>query len=111
MNNYRDLAEKVSKTTGIPVDEVEKIYKGYWLSVKTSLESPPLKEDLTEEELKELRLSVNIPSLGKIACTPKRYYSLKDRFKRIKKLKDNAKKDTCKGSANVQQADYNNGHL
>ena len=46
----KDIILSVSKDLGISPDVVEKVYKAYWLYIKTTLEALPLKEDLTEEE-------------------------------------------------------------
>lgn len=54
----------------------------------------PLKEELSEEEFKKLRPNINIPSLGKLACSYDRYVGIKKRNKRLKQLQnDKHKKD------------------
>ena len=69
----KDIILSVSKDLGISPDVVEKVYKAYWLYIKTTIEALPLKEDLTEEEFSKLRTNFNIPSLGKLSCTLDKY--------------------------------------
>ena len=84
----KDIILSVSKDLGISPDVVEKVYKAYWLYIKTTIEALPLKEDLTEEEFLKLRTSFNIPSLGKLNCTLDKYKGTKSRFKLIEKFRN-----------------------
>jgi len=62
---------------------VEKTYKAYWRFIKDTIESLPLKEELTEEQFNKLKTNFNIPSLGKLNCTYERYKGVKKMFKRF----------------------------
>lgn len=84
----KDVYLDVSRTLGISPDVVEKAYKAYWLYIKTTIQTSPLKEDLTEEEFSKLRTNFNIPSLGKLSCTLDKYRGTKKRFKLIEKLRN-----------------------
>lgn len=84
----KDIILKVSNTLGIPPDVVEKVYKAYWLYIKTTIQALPLKECLTEEEFSKLRTNFNIPSLGKLNCTFDKYKGTKKRFKLIEDLRN-----------------------
>ena len=84
----KDIILSVSKDLGISPDVVEKVYKAYWLYIKTTIEALPLKEDLTEEEFYKLRTNFNIPSLGKLGCTLDKYKGTKSRFKLIEKFRN-----------------------
>lgn len=44
-----EIYEKVSEELGLPVSLVSRTYRGYWQFIKSSIQSLPLKEDLTEE--------------------------------------------------------------
>lgn len=57
---------EVSYKLGIPSDLVGKIYRAYWLAIKQTIQSLPLKGDVAEEDFSKLRTSINIPSLGKL---------------------------------------------
>ena len=84
----KNIILSVSKDLGISPDVVEKVYKAYWLYIKTTIEALPLKEDLTEEEFSKLRTNFNIPSLGKLGCTLDKYKGTKSRFKLIEKFRN-----------------------
>lgn len=99
---HLEIVKEVAKQTGIPEADVDKIYKAYWKAVRIKLENLPLKDNLTEEEFSELRTNINIPSLGKIACGYKKYKATKERFRRIKVLRENANNKTNKDTATVQ---------
>lgn len=82
----KDIILSVSKNLGISPDVVEKVYKAYWLYIKTTIEALPLKEDLTEEEFSKLRTNFNIGSLGKLFVTYKHYVGIKKRFEYLRKI-------------------------
>lgn len=84
----KDIILSVSKDLGISPDVVEKVYRAYWLYIKTTIEALPLKEDLTEEELSKLRTNFNVPSLGKLSCIWNKYKGTKSRFKLIEKFRN-----------------------
>ena len=82
----KDIILSVSKNLGISPDVVEKVYKAYWLYIKTTIEALPLKEDLTEEEFSKLRTNFNIGNLGKLFVTYKHYVGIKKRFEYLRKI-------------------------
>lgn len=77
------IYEKVARQLGLPYQLVEKTYKAYWRFIKDTIESLPLKEELTEEQFNKLKTNFNIPSLGKLNCTYERYKGVKKMFKRF----------------------------
>ena len=79
---YDEIIKKVSEELGLPKVLVDRTYKAYWRAVREHITSLPLKEDLTDEELMQLRPNVNIPSLGK-------FYILLDSYRTIRKNYDN----------------------
>lgn len=85
---YSEAIKQVSIELNIPLEVVKKAYESYWEFIRTTIQSLPLKEDLTEEQFKELRTNFNIPSIGKLNCTYERYVGMKKHFRHIKKLKD-----------------------
>lgn len=91
---YKEKAEEVSKKLDLPLEVVEAAYESFWLFIRESIKELPLKEDLTEEEFKDLQPNFNIPSLGKLNCTYDRYTRIKNRYKLFKKfLKDDDNKE------------------
>lgn len=85
---YQEIIDKVSYKLNIPKDIVKKTYESYWLYIRTAISELPLKDNLNEEEFNRLRTNVNIPSLGKLNCSYDRYIAIKERFKHIKRIKD-----------------------
>ena len=88
--NYPDIIDKVSKELDISVEVVDAAYKSYWEFIKQTIQSLPLKDDISEEDFTKLRTNFNIPSLGKLTCTFDRMMGVKKRFKYIKRLREDA---------------------
>lgn len=86
--NYPDIIGKVSEEMNIPLEVVDAAYKSYWKFIKQTIQSLPLKDDISEEEFAKLRTNFNIPSLGKLTCTFDRMMGVKKRFKYIKRLRE-----------------------
>lgn len=86
---YQEIVNKVSGDIGLSPDITDKAYKAFWKYIRDTIQELPLKEDMSEEEFLMLRPNFNIPSLGKLTCTYKRYSGVKEKFKHIKKLREN----------------------
>lgn len=87
--NYPDIIGKISQEMGLPPEVVDTAYKSYWKFIKQTIQSLPLKDDISEEDFTKLRTNFNIPSLGKLTCTFDRMMGVKKRFKYIKRLREN----------------------
>lgn len=87
--NYPDIIGKVSQEMGLPPEVVDTAYKSYWKFIKQTIQSLPLKDDISEGDFTKLRTNFNIPSLGKLTCTFDRMMGVKKRFKYIKRLREN----------------------
>ena len=88
--NYPNIIGKVSQEMGLPPEVVDTAYKSYWKFIKQTIQSLPLKDDISEEDFTKLRTNFNIPSLGKLTCTFDRMMGVKKRFKYIKRLREDA---------------------
>lgn len=86
--NYPDIIGKVSQEMDIPLEVVGTAYKSYWKFIKQTIQSLPLKDDISEEEFAKLRTNFNIPSLGKLTCTFDRMMGVKKRFKYIRQIRE-----------------------
>lgn len=86
--NYPDIIGKVSQEMDIPLEVVDIAYKSYWKFIKQTIQSLPLKDDISEEEFAKLRTNFNIPSLGKLTCTFDRMMGVKKRFKYIRQIRE-----------------------
>ena len=84
----KSIILNASRTLKISPDVVEKVYKAYWLYIKTTIEALPLKDNLNEEEFLKLRTNFNVPSLGKLYVTWNRFVRYKKRYELIKKLRN-----------------------
>ena len=87
--NYPDIISKVSQEMGLLPEVIDTAYKSYWKFIKQTIQSLPLKDDISEEDFTKLRTNFNIPSLGKLVCTFDRMMGVKKRFKYIKRLREN----------------------
>lgn len=77
-----DKIKEVSVTLNIPFEVAKKAYYSVWEFIKGKMASLPLKEEISEEEFKQLKTSFNIPSIGKLACTYDRYKSMHTYYKK-----------------------------
>ncbi len=86
--NYPDIIGKVSQEMGLPPEVVDTAYKSYWKFIKQTIQSLPLKDNISEEDFTKLRTNFNIPSLGKLTCTFDRMVGVKKRFKYIRHIRE-----------------------
>ena len=84
---YSDIISKVSEELNIPRKLVENTYKAYWNFIRVTIEELPLKTELSQEKYRNLRTSINIPSLGKLYVTWNRYIGIRNRFNIINKIR------------------------
>ena len=84
---YSDIISKVSKELNVPRELVENTYKAYWNFIRVTLEKLPLKTELSQEKYRNLRTSINIPSIGKLYVTWNRYIGIRNRFNIINKIR------------------------
>ena len=84
---FKDIINKVSEELDLPKDLVENTYKSYWNFIKDTIEELPLKTELTQQEYRNLKTNINIPSLGKLHCTYNRYIGIRNRFNIINKIR------------------------
>lgn len=88
-----EIYRAVSLETGIPEKVVKEAYRMFWRFIRETISALPLKDDLTEEQFKELRTCFNIPSLGKLVCTYDRYIGMKKRHQYLLGLKKRKSND------------------
>lgn len=92
----KNIYESISREQGIPIEVVKEAYESQWSFIRETIKELPLKENLSEEEFKELRTNFNIPSIGKLSCTYDRFLGVKKRFKYLNKLRDGRVKGEIK---------------
>lgn len=89
MLKLSNVYKKVALELGLNESDVKEAYNLYWDYFRKSIESLPLKENLSEEGFNSLKTSFNVPSLGKFYCTYDRYLRMKNKLKKSRNVKDN----------------------
>lgn len=85
---YEEIIARVAEEIGLPTKLVQKTYTSYWRAVREYIASLPLKDGLSDEEFDNLRVNINIPSLGKFYLTKERYKAMMEKHKRFVELKN-----------------------
>ena len=77
---YTKVLDQVSNKLNLPKDFVDKVYKSYWLSIKEHIQSLPLKDTKDEAIFNNLKININIPSIGKLYTTQERIQNIKENY-------------------------------
>ena len=77
---YNEIISQVALSTGLSEVLVNRAYKSYWRAINEYIASLPLMEDLSDKEFVQLRPNINIPSIGKLYVTLKKYQSVKRHY-------------------------------
>lgn len=85
---YSEAIKQVSDKLGLPEGMIKETYESYWKFIRETIQSLPLKENLSEEEFNSLRTNINVPSIGKLAVTWDSYKGTKERFKILSKIRN-----------------------
>lgn len=57
------------------------VYKAFWKHIKSSIESLPLKQDLSEEDFNSYKTNYNLPYIGKLYCNYDSLVNAKNKLK------------------------------
>ena len=82
---YTKVLDQVSNKLNLPKDFVDKVYKSYWLSIKEHIQSLPLKDTKDEAIFNNLKININIPSIGKLYTTQERIQNIKENYSKYHK--------------------------
>lgn len=82
---YTKVLDQVSNKLDLPKDFVDKVYKSYWLSIKEHIQSLPLKDTKDEAVFNNLKININIPSIGKLYTTQERIQNIKENYNKYHK--------------------------
>ena len=82
---YTKVLDQVSNKLNLPKDFVDKVYKSYWLSIKEHIQSLPLKDTKDETVFNNLKININIPSIGKLYITQERIQNIKENYSKYHK--------------------------
>lgn len=77
---YTEVLNQVSEELNLPKDFIKKVYSAYWYAIKQHIQSLPLKDNIKQDEYNELKVNVNIPSIGKLYTTYDRIQNIKNRY-------------------------------
>lgn len=88
-NTVDNRIKEVSSALDIPYKVAREAYYSSWKFIKNKMATYPLKDELTEEEFKQLRTSFNVPSIGKLACTYDKYKLMHGYYKKSHNDTDN----------------------
>ena len=89
-----DAIKIAADEVGIPFEVASKAYYMSWKFIRDKMKELPFREDLTEEQFKELRPNFNIPDLGKFTVSFDKYKRTKKQFEYIEYFKNKVKDDT-----------------
>lgn len=78
----RRIVSEVSKELGYDEDVVEAVYRSQWLYIRNKIESIPIKNTMTKDELEQYVLSFHVQKIGK-------FYTNYDRLLKIFKQRSN----------------------
>lgn len=84
---------QVALQTNIPLKTVKLAYRSYWAFIRNKIKELPLKENLSEEEFKELRTNFNLPSLGKLYVPWDYFQGIKKRTEYLQNLRNDRLQD------------------
>lgn len=85
---YSEIIDKVAKELNLPIEVVNKTYHAYWSFIRETIESLPLKRNISMEDFAILSTNFNIPSLGKLTCTYDRVIGIKNKYEFINQIKN-----------------------
>lgn len=85
---YQDIIAKVSEETGISKEVILVAYRSQWEFIRTHIEELDLKGVKSEEEFDKLRVSFNIPSIGKLYTTWDKIQAIRRRINYLNNLKE-----------------------
>lgn len=88
MLKLNNVYKQAALELGLNESDVKEAYNLYWEYFRHSIESLPLKDNLSEEDFNTLKTSFNVPSLGKFYCTYDRYLRMKNKLKKSRNVKD-----------------------
>lgn len=99
MKSWDEIFTEAAKEMGMTKTVVKKIYMTFWRGVRDHIKGLPLKTDLTKEEFEQMKVSVNIPSIGKIYVPwetyegMRKWYKLRTQNKELKTKEDDTRQE------------------
>ena len=82
-----DVIKELARQLNLPEKVIYKTYLAYWTFIRTTAESMQFPQGISEEEFNDMRKSFNIPYIGKLYCSYKRYKNVYNKKKYIYEAK------------------------
>lgn len=79
--DYKEIVTEVAREMNIPLEDAIRAYRCYWKRIREIMTGIPMFTSLTEEEVKDLRVSVSLWGLGKLGFN---YRKCKHNYKYFK---------------------------
>ena len=99
------IIEQMSKELGVPYDVCVDAYMSQWKFIKEKLRTFELK-GMSIEQFRETKKNFNLPSIGKLCVTEKKFKGTLKAFEYIKKRREQNVQDK-EDSSHVQHGDNN----
>ena len=84
----QDQIDIVATEMGLPKEVVTVAYRSHWEFIRDTLKEYPKYYDITEEQFNNLRVSFNIPSIGKLYTTWDKILNKTQKYNEAKSKKD-----------------------
>ena len=88
-----EIVQQVAKQLNLPEEAVKESYFLMWKFIRTTINNLSLKQELTEQEFNALKHNFNLPSLGKLGVTYKKYLAIRRQVDYSNKLRQNENKE------------------
>ena len=85
------IYKKIAEELNLDIEVVKAAYQSQWLFIREKIEELPINIEMSEEEFNSLRVSFNIPSLGKMFTSFDKIQKNKRRIEYLKQILGNAK--------------------
>lgn len=99
------IIEKMSKELDVPYDVCVQAYMSQWHFISEKINSMTIK-DMTLEEFQKTKRNFNIPSIGKLCITEKKFQNIQRKFEYLRQ-KRNKNVQNQEDSSHVQHGDNN----
>jgi hypothetical protein len=74
----KKIYKETSEHFGLPVEVVKAAYESFYKFIRETIKEIPLKD--SDINIKDLKTSFNIPSIGKLYCNEKKLEKIKSKY-------------------------------
>lgn len=80
------IYKKIAEELNLDIEVVKAAYQSQWIFIREKIEELPINIEMSEEEFNSLRVSFNIPSLGKMFTSFDKIQKNKRRIEYLKQI-------------------------